>query len=319
MGAAETVIVRHSLVRRGCAEDYAHCRAELTAALSGHPGFVRVEVEPPSAAQDEWVTTEHFTDTAAAIAWLDSPERLRLARLADGFVDRTNASIIVSKATTGRDHVTAVISNRVLPGHDLPFREWMRQIQAAQARFPGYLGVDVQPPVPGVSDDWITLLRFDTAEHLRAWLDSDECRRLTEQSEPLSAHADYHLAKTSFVNLLAAQERAADPPVWKVNAVVLLTLYPVVVLTLLLLNPLLTRASTALELAAGLAFAITVFIGNVIGVAATGFCLVPWAARLLDGWLAAKDPRRSMLGTVAMVGGYAALIAVMSAVAACLL
>jgi antibiotic biosynthesis monooxygenase (ABM) superfamily enzyme len=150
-------------------------------------------------------------------------------------------------------------------------------------------------------------------------MSSPVCQQLTEESSSLVEKADYHVSRTSFVNLLDAAERDADPPVWKVNAVVLLTLYPVVVLTLLLLNPLLTKAWTALSLPSGLAFGLTVFLGNVIGVAATGFWLVPWAARLLDGWLVSRDHRAAATGTVAMIAGYAGLIATMSFVATWLL
>jgi uncharacterized protein len=44
--------------------------------------------------------------------------------------------------------------------------------------------LQLQPPIPGLQDDWVSLLRFDTAEHLNACLESDARRPALQEVEP---------------------------------------------------------------------------------------------------------------------------------------
>lgn len=301
--------MRHTRVRDGLEEDYTAWRGQLMAALGRHPGFRHVEVHPPEATQPDWVTIEHFESPEAASAWLRSPERVRLADQARPFIEGLDSITVVTDDRDRRTDVTAVITNLVRPGQEDHFRHWLNTIQNAQARYPGYRGVSVQAPIPGVNPGWVTLLHFDTAEHLLGWLHSDECVRLTEESHVFVEQGDYRVAPTGFANWLPPAERASNPPAWKINAIVLLTLYPLVMLTVLFINP---RIS---DLGVGL----VTFIGNVIGVAGTGFWLVPWAARRLGWWLDPapdREPGLTVAGTVGMVVAYLLLIAGLSALAA---
>lgn len=302
-------IVRHTRVRPGCEEQYAAWRARVTTALAAQPGLIRVEIHPPDEAQDDWVAVERFASTSAAQEWLDSPVRRELAASAEHLVSAPDTVTLISEAApSAGEGVTAVITNRVRPQAEGQYRQWLQRIQGAQSRFPGYQGVSVQPPIDGVSPDWVSLLQFDTAEHLRAWMESPECAALTAEAEPLLDVGEYRVARASFRNWLPESERAAEPAVWKVNAIVLLVLYPVVLLTVVFINPIL----------APLGVALTVFIGNAIGVAATGFWLVPWAAGKMSRWLSpdpADEPRATRLGTLYVLLAYAGLIAAMTAVA----
>ncbi len=302
-------IVRHTNVRPGAEEDYALWRGRLLSAIHETAGFENLEVHPPHGSQSDWVTVERFESLESAQTWLASDRRLDLVAEVEHLTEGPDTVTLLSDDSPRPEAgVTAVITNRVRPGCQDEFRQWQRRIQAAQARYPGYIGVTVQPPIAEVNPDWVTLLRFDTEDHLRAWLGSADCARLHEESLPLMEHADYRVTGASFRNWLPAAEQAAEPPLWKVNAVVLLVLYPVVVLTLVFINPLI----------AGLGLAPVTFIDNVIGVAATGFLLVPWAARALTRWLAppaADATRITWWGTAGMLVAYAVLIVLMTLVA----
>lgn len=304
------VIVRHARVQPGLAEEYTTWRGRVLAALGRHQGFLRVETFPPDAAQPDWVSVEHFDSPAAARAWLGSPERAVLAeQVVPLLAAPDSVNIIVGDAEVPPSDVTAVITNSVRPGMEAQFREWHERIGAAQARYLGYRGAEVQEPIAGVNPNWVTLLRFDTAEHLRAWLDSADCARLTAEAEPFLASGEYRVTRTTFASWLPAEEQAAQPSLWKVNAIVLLVLYPVVMLTIIFINP----------WTSGLGVGPQTFVANVIGVVATGFVLVPWAAGLLRTWLSpppGTEPRTTVLGWVLIVLGYVGLIAAMSALAA---
>ena len=48
---------------------------------------------------------------------------------------------------------------------------------------PGFVGCAVQEPIAGVQDNWVTLLSFDSPEHLDASLDSDRRAGLVRKAE----------------------------------------------------------------------------------------------------------------------------------------
>lgn len=73
---------------------------------------------------------------------------------------------------------TVVVARRPVPGREREFERWLRRLSAAAERAPGHLDANVQPPGPAHPDEWVTRYRFDTAEHLDAWLGSDERNEL---------------------------------------------------------------------------------------------------------------------------------------------
>lgn len=299
-------IVRHTHVLPKYTENYLAWRSKLTTLLGKQPGFSRLEVHPPAEHQPDWISIEHFDTVGAAQAWLQSEARTEaIAEIASYIAAPDSVTLIVGDEPLRPREVTAVINNKVSPGKEEAFRKWHQRIQTAQSGYPGYRGVDVQAPIAGISDSWVTLLSFDTAENMRNWLDSPECKKFEAESADFVTDASVRISRTSFKNWLPAEERAANPPSWKVNAIVLLVLYPVVMLTVIFLNPIM----------APLGVGPSTFIGNIIGVASTGFLLVPWAARLLSWWLAPPTDRAKAVtirGTLLVLGLYALCIVVLS-------
>ncbi len=81
--------------------------------------------------------------------------------------------------------------------------------------------------------------------------------------------------------------------------IVLLTLYPIVMLEQMFLNPLLYS----------LGMAEAIFIGNLLSVAATGFVLIPLALRAFEWWLlpSPNDSTRVEAAGIALIVGLYAL------------
>jgi uncharacterized protein len=69
--------------------------------------------------------------------------------------------------------VITTVTRRVRPGHEMLYEEFLEGIISAARRFPGHLGVEVFRP-ESAAGEYRTVYRFDSEEHLRAWLDSDE-------------------------------------------------------------------------------------------------------------------------------------------------
>jgi antibiotic biosynthesis monooxygenase (ABM) superfamily enzyme len=188
---------------------------------------------------------------------------------------------IVGDGATGvlPSPVSAVISTRIKPGQESAYRAWEQRIAAAQSKAPGFQGCRFEPPIPGVQDRWLAILRFDTDANLQAWLDSSERHKLLREATPFVE--DYHArtVRTSFDQWFPVPVVGArPPPAWKKNMLVLLMLYPVVFLFgVFVQTPLLTGR-------AGMPFAVALFIGNVASVLLLNY-LVSWTSNCFSWWL----------------------------------
>jgi hypothetical protein len=205
----------------------------------------------------------------------------------------------MSEPTEG---VTVVATHHLRPGEEAEFQARMREMMQAESHFPGYRGSELIAPVPGVQDNWLTLIRFDNDVHMRSWLDSTERRELLAGLQPSVDRVDVRQTGGSF-GAWFAEAGQASPPNWKQAMTVLLVLYPTVMLITLFLSPRLH-----LSIATGM------FVGNVVSVAALTWLLMPLANRVLTRWLAPNaSARTSVLGAACVVLLYALTIALFAA------
>jgi antibiotic biosynthesis monooxygenase (ABM) superfamily enzyme len=301
MSGAGTTIVTQTCPAPGRAEAFAAWQSETSKIIAGFAGFVRQTVIPPSPpTQVDWVILQHFADHASAIAWLQSEIRQnRVAEIQPLVVGRDDVHIVAGDggaATTAP--VSAVISTRIIPGQEQAYRRWELRIAAAQAQAPGYQGSRLEPPVPGVQDDWLAIVRFDTDANLQAWLASPVRHALLEEASAFTAEFHTRIARTGFDQWFdVAKNEAAQPPVWRQNMLVLLMLYPVVFLfgTLVQTPWLIKRA--------GLAFPVALFLGNAVSIILLNY-LVPWTSRRFRWWLLPSRTTRDPSG----IGGAAVVI-----------
>lgn len=266
-------------VRQGEEGAFAGWLTEMNKTVATFPGYISAVVIPPvPPLQADWVMVQRFQALEQLGAWLDSDARRSLlARSASLLVDEGTTNVIQGTSTDAspQDMVTEIITVSVKPGMEGAYREWVDRIRQMEAKFPGYKGLQLQPPIPGVQDDWVSLLRFDTSEHLNAWLESDARRDALREVEPFIDERDQQVA-TAFSGWFTFGDAPGQvPPNWKQAMVVLLTLFPVVMLELLYLSPLLQSLNLA----------VATFIGNLLSVAALTWILVPWANRAFGWWL----------------------------------
>src|SRR5262249_49079817 len=188
---------------------------------------------PKPPLQMDWVILQRFETLEDAQRWLGSGERAtRLEGIASMVVGRDDVHI-VREETDGRmpSPVSAVISQRVRPGKEAQFLAWERKIAMAQSKAPGLQGYRFEPPVPGVQQDFVAILRFDSEANLRAWMDSPIRRKLLDEATPLLEEFHARMARTGFEQWFRDESGAPlSVAVWKMNMVVLLLLYPIVFL-----------------------------------------------------------------------------------------
>jgi uncharacterized protein len=297
-------VVTQTRVRPENDDAFARWQEETSVVVATSPGFIKQTVMPPSPpAQVDWVILQRFASTEAAVAWLRSDERLQRMQGAGPMLVGRDDIHIVNDGGSGvlPSPVSAVISTRIKPGQESPYRAWEQRIAAAQSKAPGFQGYRFEPPVPGVQEDWLAIVRFDTEANLQAWLDSPERQKLLREASAFTEEFHARIARTGFDQWFRiAAAGAAAPAAWKQNMLVLMLLYPVVFLFGAFVQ------TPFLGARAGLPFAIALFIGNVASVLLLNY-LVPWTSTRFTWWLqpAGSNARRiELAGTALLVALY---------------
>lgn len=276
-------IVTQTCVRPESAEEFARWQGETSTAIARFAGFIEQRLIPPKPPlQVDWVIMQRFASLEDAQHWLVSPERQRrIEGAAQMLVGRDDVHIVEDdKGGRKPAPVSAVISTRVLPGREAEYRAWERKIAMAQSKAPGLQGYRFEPPVPGLQDDFVAILRFDSEASLQAWLDSPERKRLIDEAAPLTEEFHTRMARTGFEQWFRDSAGPGAPalPVWKMDMLVLLALYPIVFLFGHFIGVPLFSGKL------GMPYPLSLFLGNVVSVALTGF-LVPWVAGRAGWWL----------------------------------
>lgn len=178
---------------------------------------------------------------------------------------------------SGEGPVTTTVTRRVRPGHEASYEQFLQGIIAAAREFPGHLGVEVIRPHSAATGEYRTVYRFDSGEHLRAWLDSEEHSAWLERAEP-------HVIGPMQTSLVTGLETwftlpgvlaTTPPPAYKMALVTWITIFPLITLIVLLTGPLLEDLPVAVRLGITTAIAVPVMT----------WVLMPRVTRLLRRWL----------------------------------
>ncbi|HWZ09765.1 MAG TPA: antibiotic biosynthesis monooxygenase, partial [Xanthobacteraceae bacterium] len=219
-------LVTQTRVREGMAEQFGQWQSTISATAAEFPGFITQSVLPPNPPlQVDWVIQQRFDSVEAASAWLRSERRTRLLDAGQPMLAGHDDVHLVRDSTAGvrPAPVSAVISSRVRPGQEAAFRAWEQRIALAQAKSPGFQGYRFEPPIPGVQEDWLAILRFDTERNLQAWLDAPERKKLLEEAAPFLEEFHARVVRTGFEQWFpSAAAGTSAPAVWKMNMLVLL-------------------------------------------------------------------------------------------------
>jgi antibiotic biosynthesis monooxygenase (ABM) superfamily enzyme len=307
--AQSATVVTNTRVRPGHEAAFEAWQQRMNEVISGFNGFLSSEIIPPNPPlQPDWVIIQRFNQPEQLKAWLDSPERSEMIKQIEAhLVGEDDISVFVGKdAAPARrlEPVTAMIITRVRPGNEDAFQAWHQRIQDTQSKFPGYLGCQLQPPVEGFQEDWITLLRFDSAKHLDDWLHSEERARLVKQAENYIDRSRIRTVRTAFESWFDFGETGqAPPPSWKQAVIVEAVLFPVVMLQVLFLSP----------LVAWLNLALLMFINTAVSVSILTWPLVPYTSRAMRWWLTPEENAagwHSWAGPLVLAGYFAVSLAV---------
>jgi uncharacterized protein len=173
--------------------------------------------------------------------------------------------------------VTTTVTRRVKPGHGPLYEQFLDGIIAAASRFPGHLGAEVFRPQSAAAGPYRIVYRFDTAAHLRAWLDSAEHAAWLQRAEP---HVAGPMRRQVLTGLeawftLPTQPGVPPPPRSKMALVTWATIFPLITLVVVVTAPLL----------AGLPLVARLAVTTGVTVPLMTWVVMPRVTRLLRGWL----------------------------------
>ena len=293
-----TAITTKVRLLAGAQPDFAVWQSIFTRAAAEADGFLSLEVILASGGSLDWQLVQRFRSDEALGRWRTGSLRsglfTELATMRD--VDGLELDDEVAPDFHSLSCVTEVITTVVEPGRETAFQAWAQGIQASQASFPGYMGTLVQAPLSAELPYWTTLVRFSLPDQLEAWLGSEERKALLQRADPLTSTWRSHRMASSFDGWFASAPGRASTPAWKQTALVLLVLFPVVMLEIRFLGPVLV----------GVHPAVATFIGNAISVSLVSWPLMKLAISCLGWWLApAPGWRTEALGLCALLGLYA--------------
>lgn len=281
---------------------FAEWQAALQKRIAKHRGFISLEIlAPAQTGLNEWHIVQRFFTSEETEAWHHSHDYKELFKQLKSLI---SSDLVEGYYNQKEESVTEVIVVEVSPEKDDAFRDWIGKIHKAEAKFEGFRGVYVQSPCQNQSHNWITLLQFDTPEHLDHWLNSEERRQVLKEGEGLIASLESHRVLTSYSGWFSslAKEGEPLPDVWKQTMLILLVLFPVVMLELKFLSPHLHGVDRSLA----------TFISNAISVIVLAWPLTPLAIYLLRWWLApiGNKQLKTLLGTLLVLALYALEIAI---------
>ncbi|MEU5018923.1 antibiotic biosynthesis monooxygenase [Streptomyces angustmyceticus] len=309
--ADSATVVTSQKVREGRTDEYQRWQDRTNQAAREFEGFVGAEVYPPGPGEEnEWVAVFQFSGMDRLTAWLDSGRRQALLDEARGLFEGPPTAEVLHGGTPAQpapDVVTAVISHDVKPGSEQGFLNWQQKTLKAQEKAPGFMGSELFKPVEGVQEHWVVVFRFDSREHLDAWLASDVRAKLLKEGSRYFTSYDVRKVGSAFSGWFRFDRGRADvPPNWKQAMSVVLALYP----TVMVLN---LTVGVGLEKLTVREY-IGLFLSNVLSVSALTWLLMPLVNRVFAFWLVpsrvAGNRRAQVLGLGLVVLGYLVCIGV---------
>lgn len=292
-------------LRPGALDEYHAWQRRITTAVVHQEGFRGTEFFPAvPGVQDEFIVTVRFDTVEHLETWLASDERAALLKESEGLCAAPPThQVFVGRQAAGAP-VAEVITSHVRPGRDADYLAWQREMDGVVARAEGFLSTELFPPASPRHSDWTIVIRFDTAERLDAWKESEARRRMLERAAPFAVCFENRRVADGFGSWFAGSARSGDlavlPPRWKQAFTVLLPLYPTVMLLTLLVLPHFGALPRPL----------VILLGNALAVATLTWLLMPLVNRILGPWLRGSGTPAAQAATLAGVllalGGMAA-------------
>ena len=127
---------------------------------------------------------------------------------------------------------TAVITHRVRSDKHAAYESWLEEIAPLCRASPGHLDWHVVKPIHDVTHTYTVIIRFDTTEHLKLWMGSQDRDRLIKKVEPFLVGADdFYISSGLDFWFTPAGAKARVPVRWKQFLITWSAIFPLAIVT----------------------------------------------------------------------------------------
>ena len=305
--SSPAVLVATVRVRKGKDAEFAAWKARLDTVIGKFPGYVSSDVMPGANGSNQWTIVINFRSADDLAAWRQSKERSAIVAEGTPLLEDGNFSEVAQVGEAGVQpvgDVTEVIFSRIKPGMEDAYREWTTRIEAAQAAIPAIVACFSSLQTKRGACGLRSFASKARRSSRRGWT-LRNARVYCRSRRLLLSTSNSHVWRQPFPDgCRLIPITGKGPPNWKTAMLVLLGLFPVVMLELRFLSPILT--------ALGLHASLATFIGNSLSVAATSFITMPLFVRWFGWWLFPDDAstfRVTSKGVAILVALYALEVA----------
>jgi len=185
------------------------------------------------------------------------------------------------------DPITLVISEVVEPNRIDEYEAWTKGINHAARQFAGFIGVDVIRPRDHQYPEYVLIVKFDNYEHCKNWLTSSVYHNWMLKSEEFIAkRSQQHLPnglELWFTLPKSSSLTSPNQPAYYKQVIVgVITVYPLILLAKLVLNPFLN----------GLPDLLSLFISVIFVSALLNYPVMPYLTQILNFWLYPSRSKR---------------------------
>ena len=122
---------------------------------------------------------------------------------------------------------TVVISHQIKEGKHKEYEEWLEEIGSLCRSSKGNMDWQIIRPIPNLTFIYTVVIRFDTIENLKDWMESNTRKILIEKAKPLFATDDKFYIKSGLDFLFLSEQGNQKAPVrWKQYLVTWSAIFP---------------------------------------------------------------------------------------------
>jgi antibiotic biosynthesis monooxygenase (ABM) superfamily enzyme len=175
---------------------------------------------------------------------------------------------------------TVVITHHILDGKLKDYEKWLDEIGPLCRSSVGNIDWQIIRPIPNLTFNFTVIIRFDTIENLKNWMESKERKMLIEKANPFFAKDDKYYIKSGLDFLFLSENQNSKIPVrWKQYLVTWSAIYPLSILIPLIILPILRNLNFAQN-----RYLDSFFISGIV-VFIMVYLLMPSYTKLIKNWL----------------------------------
>lgn len=269
-----------------CMQGFVEWQTKYHAAIAGFKGFISLEIVNETDAY--WAIVQRFSTPEACELWRQSTIYLQLTKELKALLGEDALTERGEEPANAQSGLTEVFVTEVHSGMEEAYRKWLAKVHCLEASFPGFKGMYVQ----NCGKNWITLLQFDSPEHLDGWLSSSERKGVLQEAKTMIASLENHRVFSPYAGWFAHEKKM--PSIWKQAMIVLLVLYPIVMIEMKFLPLFIGNWNVSLA----------TFFGNAISVALITWPMMPLALKGLGWWIASSSKKINLIGYCSLLGLY---------------